>query len=393
MKKRNNVFLYANGSARNRGCEAISVSSRKILDGLFDTYYLSTNDLAAEGLIKKLDRTVAVDYTNYKYMRNAFLLRCVNVFTDRFLKGRYYLVNSSPFLHRRIFSRCRIAVSAGGDNYCYGNNEWLIFFHSLARRCGCKTVLWGCSVDACDLDEKTVEDLKNFDLICARESITYENLRAINKNTVLVADPAFTLEKELRPLTNGFCKGNTVGINISPVVVNNSENGKSVLAAYEKLIEYIISETDMQIALINHVYLRNGRGDDAVSALLYKKFADSGRVFINPEGDCRQLKGDISRCRFFVGARTHATIAAYSTLVPTLVTGYSVKSLGIARDIFGENENFVVDIRTLGNPDELCEAFRKLMQNEKWVRAHLAAVMPDYIARAKVARDCIEKLG
>ena len=65
-----------------------------------------------------------------------------------------------------------------------------------------------------------------------------------------------------------------------------------------------------------------------------EKYKDSGRVCIVDDCNCMQLKYDISKCRFFVGARTHATIAAYSTCVPTLVVGYSVKSRGIARDLF-----------------------------------------------------------
>lgn len=57
-----------------------------------------------------------------------------------------------------------------------------------------------------------------------------------------------------------------------------------------------------------------------------------------------QYKSIISRCDMFIGARTHATIAAYSTCVPTLVIGYSVKSKGIAKDIFGTDEGLVIPV-------------------------------------------------
>ena len=53
----------------------------------------------------------------------------------------------------------------------------------------------------------------------------------------------------------------------------------------------------------------------------------TGRVLLVGDHNCMELKGFIGRCRFFVGARTHATIAAYSSCVPTLAAGYSVKSL------------------------------------------------------------------
>ena len=37
----------------------------------------------------------------------------------------------------------------------------------------------------------------------------------------------------------------------------------------------------------------------------------------------------------FTGARTHATIAALSSCIPTLSFAYSIKAKGINRDIFG----------------------------------------------------------
>ena len=68
-----------------------------------------------------------------------------------------------------------------------------------------------------------------------------------------------------------------------------------------------------------------------------------------------ELKGYIARCRFMVVARTHASIAAYSTQVPTLVVGYSVKARGIAKDIFGTEENYVIPVQSLTKESELTE--------------------------------------
>lgn len=51
----------------------------------------------------------------------------------------------------------------------------------------------------------------------------------------------------------------------------------------------------------------------------------------------------------FIGVRIYVTIAAYSTEVPTLVLGYSVKSRGIAKDIFGSEENYVIPVQDISN--------------------------------------------
>ena len=53
--------------------------------------------------------------------------------------------------------------------------------------------------------------------------------------------------------------------------------------------------------------------------LLYDMYKYSNRIILIGDHNCEEIKGYISRCRFFIGARTHATIAAYSTKVPTLV--------------------------------------------------------------------------
>ena len=111
--------------------------------------------------------------------------------------------------------------------------------------------------------------------------------------------------------------------------------------------------------------------------------------------DCgaEELKWVISQCRFFVGARTHATIAAYSTCVPTLVVGYSIKSRGIARDLFGTEKQYVLAAQDMCNVDDLLQSFLFIMQNEKKIKEHLIEVMPTYLQQTDRALQALEKLG
>ena len=96
------------------------------------------------------------------------------------------------------------------------------------------------------------------------------------------------------------------------------------------------------------------------------------------DGNCCELKGYIARCRFFVGARTHATIAAYSTCVPTLVVGYSVKSRGIAQDLFGTEEGYVLPVQGLGSVDDLKLSFQGMLEKETQEKSKLVEVIPTY---------------
>ena len=77
----------------------------------------------------------------------------------------------------------------------------------------------------------------------------------------------------------------------------------------------------------------------------------------------------------FVGARTHATIAAYSSSVPVMVLGYSIKSKGIAEDLFGEPK-LVLDKSELSNATLLIEKFEELNKEKESIRKQLSVILP-----------------
>lgn len=309
-----------------------------------------------------------------------------------------------------------LAISIGGDNYCYENMLGdLRLANSAFNRRGTRTVLLGCSIEPELLKRKEIaEDLRKYHTIIARESITYEALKeAFGKTSKEISektdkgmaeavsggcpevlcfpDPAFTLMAKELPLPEGFALGNTVGINVSPMIQDNEKKSGVTMENYKELISFIIQNTDMQIALIPHVVWE--RNDDREPLHeLYRAFADTGRVVEIGDGGCEELKGFIGRCRFFVGARTHATIAAYSMGVPTLVAGYSVKARGIARDLFGTEENYVLPVQSLEKKDDLTKGFRWLLSHEKEVREKLGEVMPGYKERALETGKEVDRL-
>ncbi|NLZ82133.1 MAG: polysaccharide pyruvyl transferase family protein [Clostridiales bacterium] len=288
-----------------------------------------------------------------------------------------------------------IALSIGGDNYCYeGFPAVLASTNKMIKKRGAQTVLWGCSIESDILDSDVITDLKRYDLITPRESITYNALleKGVNKNTYLFPDPAFILDKIELPLPDGFIENNTVGLNISPLIIGLEKANNITYKNYSNLIEYIIDNTDMQIALIPHVTWEHNNDLEPLTAL-YDQYKHTGRVVLfGDQYNCMELKGFISRCRMFVGARTHATIAAYSTGVPTLVVGYSVKARGIARDIFGSEENKVIPVQSFENEDDLVNAFIYIQENEEAIRKHLQDFMPSYIEKAWLAGEEVKKL-
>ena len=79
-------------------------------------------------------------------------------------------------------------------------------------------------------------------------------------------------------------------------------------------------------------------------------------------------------------------------MVPTLVIGYSVKARGIARDLFGTEEHYVLPVQTLSDPEELIKAYDWLMEREDQIRGRLESIMPGYCKRAGEAGEELRRL-
>ena len=363
------IFLYAHGGSGNHGCEAIVRSTVKMLDTHDITLISSRPD---EDRYYGIDQicTLLKDTTGSINKRSRSFLKAYIA-----LKCRHDYVPMEKLLFKDSFDHVQpgdIALSIGGDNYCYADVNKYIMLHDMMKERGARTILWGCSVEPEVAKRSEIAtDLARYDLVVARESITLDMLRDINPNTVFMPDPAFFLGTKAINMSEYFILGNTVGINISPMVINNESIAGITEQNYQSLIEYILKETDMNIALIPHVVW--AEGDDRIPLQnLYRKYSYSNRVCIVKDYRCDELKYVISKCRFFVGARTHSTIAAYSTCVPTLVLGYSVKARGIARDLFGTEEGYVLPVQGLKKKDDLLDAFRGIIKNEKQIKNRLA---------------------
>lgn len=381
------TVLYMHGGSGNHGCEALVRTTTKMVKDVSNSDVILWSQSPAEdikyGVNSLVDNIIATDELNKKSLGFLF-----TYFKFKFLKKTNALHNR----FMKVLFKDSVAISIGGDNYCYpwSAKQGVELDKDIRKYCN-KNIFWGCSIEEKDINDDIIEDLKGFDLITARETLSYNCLKKINPNTVLVADPAFTLDKKELPLPNGFVEGNTVGINVSPLINDYVDGENIILDNYVELIKHIIADTDMNVCLIPHVVWSYNDDFKPINTL-YGMFKDTGRVIKLEDHNCEELKGYISRCRFFVGARTHATIAAYSTCVPTLVVGYSVKSKGIAKDLFGTDENYVIPVQSMNNQDDLKNAFDYIYKNEKEIKNKLTSIMPEYKEKALIGANEIRKL-
>ena len=295
----------------------------------------------------------------------------------------------SSLTNQRIFSladKDTVLLNIGGDIYCSKGAPYLSYsLTKLAVQQQIPVVFWGCSVSERALTDRAMQqDLNRYSLILPRECLTDACLRQVVQNPkriVHCCDPAFQLPMKPVPLPGSFLPGNTVGINLSPLVMRAVQKDDPMIRGVWHLICRILKQTDMNVCLIPHVYRISPKQQDyAVLSLLSDCFRGEARIsLIDRELSCTELKYVISNCRFFLGARTHATIAAYSTAVPTLALSYSVKSLGIARDLFGTADGFAVAWTDLKEEQSLSELFfQSIVSREDEIRARYAKILPDY---------------
>ena len=294
------------------------------------------------------------------------------------VRNDYFPMDTLPYLEtiQSIPARS-LCISIGGDNYCYSDYPKFIRIHRMIAG-KCPTILLGSSLEpSLFKDRNLLEDLKTYDLITARESVTFDLLKQTGMKKVFLApDAAFFLKPEYLPLPEGFQVGNTVGINISPLIISRETSPGIILDNYRELIRYLINSTESNIALIPHVVQRSS-DDRIVLNAIYEEFQETKRVIMIHDCDCQKLKGYIARCRFMIAARTHASIAAYSSIVPTIVVGYSVKSVGIARDLLGTDEGYVISAEKINKKSMLLDAFKSMESKESYIKEQLKRAQTD----------------
>jgi len=181
------------------------------------------------------------------------------------------------------------------------------------------------------------------------------------------------MEAEEIDLPKGFKIGNTVALNISPLVLRRERKKGLILENVYQVIDYILEQTEMNILFLPHVTMSVDNDEDALKEI-YKKYESDWDKKIRfcwcPKiANAAQRKYLISKCRFLIAARTHATIAAYATGVPVLALGYSVKARGIAKDF--KMDDFVENIDYLLVKNQLKEKFVKLLKEEEIIKKQI----------------------
>ena len=75
-----------------------------------------------------------------------------------------------------------------------------------------------------------------------------------------------------------------------------------------------------------------------------------------------------------------------------MVAGYSIKARGIAKDIFGTEENYVISVQNFTDKNNLKTAFQWLEKNAKQIEDFLETRMPQYCQKSLIAGEAVKRL-
>lgn len=184
--------------------------------------------------------------------------------------------------------------------------------------------------------------LRRSTAIFARDALSIEFLHSIGvKRTVVQAsDVALRLPYSL-PTPHAADGPVRVGINVSGLLMNGGYSGTNMFGLsvdYADLMRRIVTrfatEVNCEVHLVAHVVsdVMPIEDDWRVSESLVKNLADvaKDRIVLAPRfASPSEAKSYIAGLDFFIGARMHACIAAFSSGVPVVPMAYSRKFAGL----------------------------------------------------------------
>ncbi len=388
--------LLGNGPLHNRGCEAIVRSSVDVLSKTFGElrFLLASFTDTAEVDAPCCCWSIPLSDERPRWSR-AWWKRQFNRVTRRPDDVASFLTPLRPHLER--MSAC---FSIGGDGYSidYGHFivDRLVAMDELVKAAGIPLIILGASIGPFghepDFERRIRKHFDKVDLIVVREPDSYEYLKAlgVERNVELAPDPAFVLPSEpfaLPDRAQSMIDAGCIGINLSPLLAKHRTGGdlQRWVTLAGQVLHTIAERTDRPLVLIPHVFSRDRSilADDWVflNEVLAKGASSLlERVWLPPWGlTCTNLKWLISQTVAFIGARTHATIAALSTATPCISIAYSRKAAGLNRYLF-RNTEWMIPAQEV-TPDICSTRLLALLDNRDTVRLNLQSQMPQIAQR------------
>ena len=348
----------------NLGCSALAISNIRLLDEVFlekgiQPYYIVLLDEPKKKMV--LEEYISLErYTDNPYTYKTYP-RLKPILINPFLLSRTEAFDDCDF----IFNLC------GGDGYSdiYG------FIKLLAQ----SVVVYGASIKKKPVifAPQTIGPFSTFwgkmiarhvlnklEWLFARDISSFqccENLNLSSKTTQAI-DVAFALPYKKKEFKGSKFR---IGINVSGLLYNggfNRDNYFNLSFSYKdfivKLISRLLKNNSYEIHLIGHVLYETEDIDDDYGVCEKLKRKNQYCILAPRFVSAPEAKGYIAGMDLLIGARMHATIAAFSSGVPVIPVAYSRKFNGLYSTL---NYPYLIDAKSGISCDEALMRFDEYM--------------------------------
>jgi colanic acid/amylovoran biosynthesis protein len=399
------VVLVGNGPYLNRGCEAIVRGTAVILRAAFGSdvriVHACTSTAVPPAEVERQNRSETDP-----------AIRHVSIPQDPSRGSRAWLAwQLSRRLRVRVpgpyraldavLTDARAMLEVGGDNYSldYGFPWPLMELDRHASRRGVPVVLWGASVGPFDARPDVAGEmhrhLAGLAAITAREDRSASYLARVGAGARArrVSDPAFLMEPS-EPGSVGVDPDRAVGLNFSPLMARWATGGdlRAWTERCTEIVSAVAASTGRRVLLVPHVTAPH---DDDLDLLREVRSRAAGCGLdvecLNGSLGAAQIKAVIARLACFAGARTHSTIAAMSTGVPTVSFGYSVKAAGINEDVYGHTDLCLAPEEL--SPETASARISSALAGAEALRSRLAERLPAVRQRAMKGADVLREVA
>ena len=144
-------ILYSHAGSSNHGCEALVRTALLVIKNVGAVY---SDDVEADkrygidNLVKLKQEKKEVKLKGREQILYSLKYKLFK--SDKI----YFEKNYNSFIND--IDSDNVYVSIGGDNYCYHFSEWLEVLNNEINKRGAKSILWGCSINADELENKAV---------------------------------------------------------------------------------------------------------------------------------------------------------------------------------------------------------------------------------------------
>lgn len=359
MKHLNIILANATINNGNRGCVALSISSIFLLHqilkdkGISYNMYLPDSGFGDGSMheINLLGETIK--YYDCSYPTSCSKIESLKIFLKK--------IQNRGFNPEKIFKSADYIFDIGqGDSFAaiYGIQRFkrIDRIHKIARKYNKPYCFLPQTIGPFNsklIEKEAVESIENATMCLVRDkqSLDYVLKNAPSQKQVEeIIDVAFFMPYEKKTFDYKYTH---VGLNVSALLWHGgyTQNNQFELCVdykglIERIITYFLSKDNVKLHLISHVVTgeRHVENDYAVAYDLCEKFNSSNLILSPLFLDPISAKGYIAGMDFFMGARMHATIAAFSSGVPVVPMAYSRKFNGLFVDTL--QYKYVSDMKT-----------------------------------------------